>query len=51
MALRHNTTFDGAVPSIAFERNGRRMTAFEVPGGAGFDARADEPAAYLCEFL
>lgn len=26
-------------------------TVFEVPGDSGFDVRADEPAAYLCEFL
>ena len=26
-------------------------TAFEVPGKSGFDVRAREPAAYLCEFL
>jgi purine/pyrimidine-nucleoside phosphorylase len=26
-------------------------TAFEVPGRSGFDVRALEPAAYLCEFL
>lgn len=26
-------------------------TAFEVPGKSGFDVRAKEPAAYVCEFL
>ena len=26
-------------------------TTFEVPGKSGFDVRAVEPAAYLCEFL
>jgi hypothetical protein len=26
-------------------------TSFEVPGKSGFDVRAVEPAAYLCEFL
>jgi uncharacterized protein YaiE (UPF0345 family) len=26
-------------------------TAFEVPGKSGFDVRAKQPAAYLCEFL
>ncbi len=26
-------------------------TTFEVPGKSGFDVRATEPAAYLCEFL
>ncbi len=26
-------------------------TAFEVPGKNGFDVRASEPSAYLCEFL
>ena len=26
-------------------------TAFEVPGKSGFDVRATNPAAYLCEFL
>jgi uncharacterized protein YaiE (UPF0345 family) len=26
-------------------------TSFEVPGRSGFDVRAIEPAAYLCEFL
>ena len=26
-------------------------TAFEVPGKSGFDVRAAQPAAYLCEFL
>jgi len=26
-------------------------TVFEVPGKGGFDVRAKEPAAYLCEFL
>jgi uncharacterized protein YaiE (UPF0345 family) len=26
-------------------------TTFEVPGKSGFDVRAREPAAYLCEFL
>ena len=26
-------------------------TIFEVPGKSGFDVRAKEPSAYLCEFL
>ncbi|MDP9001336.1 MAG: pyrimidine/purine nucleoside phosphorylase [Myxococcota bacterium] len=26
-------------------------TVFEVPAKSGFDIRAKEPAAYLCEFL
>ncbi len=26
-------------------------TTFEVPGKSGFDVRAREPAAYVCEFL
>ena len=26
-------------------------TAFEVPAKSGFDVRAREPVAYLCEFL
>lgn len=26
-------------------------TSFEAPGKSGFDVRAAEPAAYLCEFL
>jgi len=26
-------------------------TSFEVPAKSGFDVRANEPAAYLCEFL
>ena len=26
-------------------------TSFEVPGKSGFDVRAVEPVAYLCEFL
>ncbi|HEX3695268.1 MAG TPA: pyrimidine/purine nucleoside phosphorylase [Polyangia bacterium] len=26
-------------------------TAFEVAGKSGFDVRATEPSAYLCEFL
>ena len=26
-------------------------TAFEVPAKSGFDVRASQPAAYLCEFL
>ena len=26
-------------------------TSFEVPGKSGFDVRAEQPAAYLCEFL
>jgi uncharacterized protein YaiE (UPF0345 family) len=26
-------------------------TAFEVPGKSGFDVKAVQPAAYLCEFL
>jgi purine/pyrimidine-nucleoside phosphorylase len=26
-------------------------TAFEVPARSGFDVKAREPAAYLCEFL
>ena len=26
-------------------------TAFEIPGKSGFDVRAREPSAYLCEFL
>jgi uncharacterized protein YaiE (UPF0345 family) len=26
-------------------------TSFEVPAKSGFDVRAREPAAYLCEFL
>jgi purine/pyrimidine-nucleoside phosphorylase len=26
-------------------------TTFEVPGKSGFDVRAREPVAYLCEFL
>lgn len=26
-------------------------TAFEVPGKSGFDVRAAQPSAYVCEFL
>ena len=26
-------------------------TVFEVPGKSGFDVKAREPAAYICEFL
>lgn len=26
-------------------------TSFEVPAKSGFDVRAEQPAAYLCEFL
>jgi uncharacterized protein YaiE (UPF0345 family) len=26
-------------------------TVFEVPGKSGFDVKASEPAAYVCEFL
>ena len=26
-------------------------TSFEVPGKSGFDLRAEQPVAYLCEFL
>jgi uncharacterized protein YaiE (UPF0345 family) len=26
-------------------------TTFEVPGKSGFDVKASDPAAYLCEFL
>ncbi len=26
-------------------------TAFEVPGKSGFDVRASDPSAYVCEFL
>jgi uncharacterized protein YaiE (UPF0345 family) len=26
-------------------------TVFEVPGKSGFDVRASEPAAYVCEYL
>jgi uncharacterized protein YaiE (UPF0345 family) len=26
-------------------------TTFEAPGKSGFDVRAREPAAYVCEFL
>lgn len=26
-------------------------TVFEVPGKSGFDVKAREPAAYVCEFL
>jgi uncharacterized protein YaiE (UPF0345 family) len=26
-------------------------TVFEVPGRSGFDVRATDPTAYLCEFL
>lgn len=26
-------------------------TAFEIAGRSAFDVRADEPSAYLCEFL
>ena len=26
-------------------------TTFEVPGNSGFDVRAVEPSAYICEFL
>ena len=26
-------------------------TAFEIAGKSGFDVRAAEPSAYLCEFL
>ena len=32
-------------------RNYPAGTAFEIPGKSGFDVRADEPAAYCCEFL
>ena len=26
-------------------------TSFEVPGKSGFDIKAEQPSAYLCEFL
>jgi uncharacterized protein YaiE (UPF0345 family) len=26
-------------------------TAFEIPAKTGFDIRAMEPAAYICEFI
>jgi uncharacterized protein YaiE (UPF0345 family) len=26
-------------------------TVFEVPGKSGFDVKAEEPSAYVCEFL
>ena len=26
-------------------------TSFEVPGKSGFDVRAEQPSAYLCEYL
>lgn len=26
-------------------------TAFEIPGKSGFDVKATQPTAYLCEFL
>jgi len=26
-------------------------TTFEIPGNSGFDVRARQPAAYVCEFL
>jgi len=26
-------------------------TTFEIPGKSGFDVRARQPAAYVCEFL
>jgi uncharacterized protein YaiE (UPF0345 family) len=26
-------------------------TVFEIAGGSGFDVRASQPSAYLCEFL
>ena len=32
-------------------RNYPAGTVFEVPGKSGFDVRASEPAAYVCEFL
>jgi uncharacterized protein YaiE (UPF0345 family) len=32
-------------------RNYPAGTIFEVPANSGFDARALEPAAYVCEFL
>ncbi len=32
-------------------RNYPAGTVFEIPGKSGFDLRAKEAAAYLCEFL
>jgi uncharacterized protein YaiE (UPF0345 family) len=32
-------------------RNYPSGTVFEVPGKSGFDVKALEPAAYVCEFL
>ena len=32
-------------------RNYPAGTVFEVPGESGFDVRAAQPVAYICEFL
>ena len=38
---------DGGDTGAAFPAG----AAFEVPAKSGFDVRASQPAAYLCEFL
>ncbi len=40
-----------ACPTAATWRSFPAGTAFEVPAKSGFDVRASQPAAYLCEFL
>jgi uncharacterized protein YaiE (UPF0345 family) len=39
------------LPSGSDWRHYPAGTVFEVPGRSGFDVRAAEPTAYLCEFL
>jgi purine/pyrimidine-nucleoside phosphorylase len=43
LAVRRN----GADTWVAYPAG----TAFEIPGKSGFDVRAADPTAYLCEFL
>ena len=48
------TVISGQLETRVGERPWRTYpagTSFEIPGATGFDVRATDPAAYLCEFL
>ena len=42
---------DALLPGRSEWQSFPQGTVFEIPGSSAFDVRANEPAAYLCEFL
>lgn len=53
-AERMNVTSGELVIRLAGNKDWRHYpagTSFEIPANSGFDIKASEPSAYLCEFL